>query len=250
MRTSGRPSVPLAGADIPEASLPLVTGSAEDPLLGCTEGGSMDKLDLRKELKHLYNPSARTVAVVDVPEFQFLMLDGGMEPGATPETSGAFHDGLQALYGASFTLKFMSKLREENPIDYKVMALEGLWWTESGGLDFDRQDDWQWTLMMLQPDHITAEMVLAALEQVRAKQDNPALERMRFERFHEGLCMQIMHVGPYADEPRTVEKMMAFARENGYRLRGKHHEIYIGDPRRAKPERLRTVLRQPIEKPG
>ncbi len=207
----------------------------------------MDKLDLRKELKHLYNPSAKQVVVVDVPEFQFLMLDGAIEPGMEPASSPAFQDAFQALYGVSYTLKFASKLRADNPIDYKVMAMEGLWWTGTGEFTFDPTDEWRYTLMMLQPDHITAEMVEEAITQVRAKRDNPALDRLRFEPFREGLCMQIMHVGTYADEPRTIETMQAFARENNYRLRGKHHEIYLGDPRRTKPERLKTVLRQPIE---
>jgi hypothetical protein len=203
-------------------------------------------LDLRKEWKHLYQPPAKEVVVVDVPEFPFLMLDGQIEAGAEPGTSPGFQAAFQALYGVSFTLKFASKRRAEDPIDYKVMAMEGLWWTESGEFDIERQDDWQYTLLMLQPDHITPDMVADAIDQVRQKHDNPALDMLRFEPFHEGLAMQIMHIGAYADEPRTVAKMKAFARENGYRLRGKHHEIYLGDPRRAKPERLKTVLRQPI----
>jgi len=110
------------------------------------------------------------------------------------------------------------------------------------------KEEWKWTMMMMQPDHITEEMYHEALKQVREKRDNPALSRLRLERFREGLCMQIMHIGPYAEEPRTIDRMMAFAKENDYALRGKHHEIYLGDPRRAKPERLRTILRHPIEK--
>jgi len=106
---------------------------------------------------------------------------------------------------------------------------------------------WQWTLMMLQPDHISVAMVQEALEQQQKKRPNPALSRLRFESFREGLCMQIMHVGPYADEPRTIEKMAEFAQAHGYCMRGKHHEIYLGDPRRARPDRLKTVLRHPIE---
>ncbi len=103
--------------------------------------------------------------------------------------------------------------------------------------------------MMLQPDHITQEMYQEALSQLRKKRgDNPALTKMRLEPFHEGLCVQTMHVGPYSAEPATLDKMYAFARENGYRLRGKHHEIYLGDPRRADPEKLKTILRHPIEK--
>lgn len=208
----------------------------------------MAKIDLKKELKHLFRPSAKKVGVVNVPAFKFVMIDDKMESGKTPETSQAFQDALEALYGASYTLKFMSKLREENPIDYTVMALEGLWWTDAGEFDFSDKEHWSWTLMMLQPDHISEEMYQETLRQLREKRDNPALPKMRFESFSEGLSMQIMHIGPYSEEPRTIEKMMAFARENGYVLRGRHHEIYLGDPRRAKPENLRTILRHPIAK--
>jgi len=208
----------------------------------------MKKLDLRKELKHLYNPSAKIVDVVNVPKFIFLMLDGKIGPGETIETSQEFQNAIQALYGASYTLKFTSKLRKKNPIDYPVMALEGLWWTASGEFDFSKKEDWRWTMMILQPKHITRKMLQGALKQLKEKRDDPSLSKLRLEGFHEGFSMQIMHVGPYSEEPRTIEKMKNFAQENGYSLRGKHHEIYLGDPRRAKPEKLRTVLRHPIEK--
>lgn len=209
----------------------------------------MTKLDLRKELKHLYSPSARMVEIINVPCFKFTMIDGQMEPGAVPETSEAFHDAMMALYGISFTLKFMSKLHKTDPIDYRVMALEGLWWTDSAEIDFEDKDNWKWTLMMLQPDHITIEMFQEAVASLRMKRgDNPILSKMLFELFQEGLCMQIMHVGPYDLEPMTVARMNDFAHDNGYRLRGKHHEVYLSDPRRAKPERLRTILRHPVEK--
>ncbi len=207
----------------------------------------MKKIDLKKELKHLYLPSAKEIVVVDVPAYNFLMVDGRIRPDETPETSQDFQDALGALYGLSYTLKFMSKTREAEPIDYTVMALEGLWWTASGEFDFDRSQDWFFTAMILQPDHISAEMIQEARRQVQEKRPNPALAKARFERFHEGLAMQIMHIGPYSEEPATIEKMMAFAKENGYAPRGKHHEIYIGDPRRAKPEKLKTVLRHPVE---
>jgi hypothetical protein len=206
------------------------------------------KLDLKKTYRHLYLPSAKKVSVVDVPAFQFVMVNGRLEPGETPETSDAFRQAMQALYGLAYTLKFSSKLRDEDPIDYTVMALEGLWWVESGRFDLQPEQPWYWTMMIMQPDHIDRAMYEAALAQVRQKQDNPALAKARFERFEEGLAMQIMHIGPYADEPRTLGKMAAFADEIGYTYRGKHHEIYIGDPRRAKPENLRTVLRQPVRR--
>jgi len=208
----------------------------------------MKKIDLRKDLKHLYAPSAKKVEIVNVPELKFVMVDGRIEPGETPETSQAFQDAIGALYGASYTLKFMSKLRDQDPIDYPVMALEGLWWSDFGEFDFNRKDEWKWTVMIMQPDHITEKMYEEALKQLREKKDNPALSKVRFESFREGLCIQTMHIGPYAEEPRTIDEMMAFAKENGYAIRGKHHEIYLGDPRRAKPERLRTILRHPIEK--
>ena len=211
----------------------------------------MAKLDLKKELKYLYAPSAAKVGIVDVPEFKFVMIDGVIEPGETPESSESYRNAIGALYGASYTLKFMSKLRQTDPIDYTVMALEGLWWTDEGDFSFNSEDPWRWTMMMLQPDHINEAMFQEALQQLKEKQAakeevNPAIDELRFERFQEGLCMQIMHIGPYSEEPRTIARMETFAAENGYQKSGKHHEIYLGDPRRAKPERLKTVLRQPV----
>jgi hypothetical protein len=102
--------------------------------------------------------------------------------------------------------------------------------------------------MMMQPDHISEAMFQEGLEQLRKKKPNPALDRLRFETFHERLSVQIMHIGPYSEEPATVAKMDAFAKENGYAFRGRHHEIYIGNPRRAAPEKLKTVLRHPVER--
>jgi hypothetical protein len=209
----------------------------------------MQKLDLRKDLKHLYAPSAKCVEVVQVPRFQFAMVDGEIEAGCLPGDSPAFQEAVEALYGISYTLKFMSKLRAEDPIDYSVMALEGLWWVEEGEFDITRPGNWKWTVLMMQPAHITAEMYHEALRQLEQKKgDRPGLSRLRLEEWEEGLCMQIMHVGPYAEEPATIARMHAFAHENGYRLHGKHHEIYLGDPRRTSPEKLKTVLRQPIVK--
>jgi len=208
----------------------------------------MEKLDLRKMYKQLYQPSARKVEVVRVPPLEFAMIDGEIDPGVLPGDSPSFQQALGALYGISYTLKFASKKREENPIDYKVMALEGLWWVEEGAFEITDPSNWRWTAMIMQPDHITEAMFQEALTQLRAKKPSPAVDRLRLERFEEGLCMQVMHIGPYATEPETIARMDAFAQENGYVKRGKHHEIYIGDPRRAAPEKLKTVLRQPIEK--
>lgn len=202
----------------------------------------MPKLDLKREFREFYNPSAKECVVVDVPELQFLMIDGSGDP----NTSVAYREALEALYAMSYTLKFLSK--QTLDIDYVVMALEGLWWTEDMA-DFSEDDKsaWDWTSMMMQPAHLTATHVAAATQQVREKKNPPALDRIRFEPFREGLSVQIMHIGPYAEEAPTIARLHQFAADSGYRLRGKHHEIYLGDPRRTAPEKLRTVIRQPVE---
>ena len=210
----------------------------------------MDKLDLRKTYKHLYQPSAKKVEVVEVPPLQFAMIDGEIEAGAGPGDSPSFQQALEALYGISYTLKFASKRRREDPIDYTVMALEGLWWVEEGEFDIANPSNWHWTAMILQPDHITEAMFGEALAQLGKKKPSPALDQLRLERFHEGLCLQIMHLGPYAEEPATVARIDAYAEANGYLLHGKHHEIYVGDPRRAAPDKLKTVLRHPVQRAG
>jgi hypothetical protein len=208
----------------------------------------MKTLDLKKTLKYLYMPSAKEPVLVEVPEMQFAMVTGRIRSGETPGTSPAFQQAMEALYGISYTLKFASRLRKEDPIDYPVMALEALWWVEDGQFDIRKPGNWYWQAMMMQPDPITPEMYADALAQLRKKKPGPALDLLRFERFHEGLCVQIMHIGPYATETATVERMEAFARQGGYVMHHRHHEIYLGDPRRAAPEKLKTVLRHPVRK--
>ena len=202
----------------------------------------MAKLDLKKQYRELYLPSAKECSVVDVPELQFLMIDGHGDP----NTSDEYREALEALYAMSYTLKFLSKQTED--IDYVVMALEGLWWTDDMA-DFSEDDKsaWSWTSMIMQPSHLAADHMEAAVEQVRSKKNPPALDKVRFEPFREGLSVQIMHVGPYAEEAPTIARLHRFAGDNGYQLRDKHHEIYLSDPRRAAPEKLRTVIRQPVE---
>jgi hypothetical protein len=212
----------------------------------------MKTLDLKKQFKYLYLPSAKKIEIVQVPRLQFAMIDGAIEKGEEPGTSPAFHEAMIALYGLSYTLKFTSKLRKKNPIDYPIMALEGLWWVEDGHFDITVKDNWNYTVMMLQPEHISQEMFEEARGQVRKKRgDSPALSKARSEHFEEGLCVQVMHIGPYATEPATIERMKEFISQNGYRdcvgLGGKHHEIYLGDPRKADPVKLKTVLRHPVE---
>jgi hypothetical protein len=202
----------------------------------------MEKIDFKKRLKHLYRPSARTPVVVEVPPMNFLMIDGKGDPNSAP----AYQEAVEALYAVAYALKFMVK-KGPQAVDYGVLPLEGLWWVEDMRL-FSVEDKgaWQWTMMIMQPDYVDAELYTAALAQVEAKKKPPALGRMRFETYDEGLSAQIMHIGPYADEEPTIEKLHQFIADEGYQRRGKHHEIYLGDPRRTAPERLKTVIRQPM----
>ncbi len=210
-------------------------------------------LDLKKDFKHLYNPSAKAPQLVDVPRLNFLRIDGNIEPGHGPGDSPLFAENTQALYGAAYTLKFMAKKRAENPVDYPVMPMEGLWWVEDGRFDISVKDNWFYTVMILLPDLITPALFAEALSQMRKKKgDQPGFARLRLDTFHEGLCVQMMHTGPYASEPDTVKTMRAFMDETGCQdlveRGGRHHEIYLGDPRLAAPEKLKTVLRHPVKK--
>lgn len=206
----------------------------------------MEKLDLKKQLAPLYSQPAGRISLVDVPDARFLMIDGE----GNPNSSQAFSEAVEALFGLSYTLKFMIK-KGPNPVDYGVMPLEGLWWTDDmNHFSMDNKDLWKWTLMIRQPDFITSDMVREATAQLSKKKgaELPALPRLRFEAMAEGLCAQILHIGPYSDEPPTIQKLHAFIHENGYELRGKHREIYLGDARRTAPEKLKTILRQPVRK--
>jgi hypothetical protein len=206
------------------------------------------KLDLRRRYEDFYLPSAKDVVLVDVPEFLFVALEGRVEAGVRPGDSEAFREAMAAMHGVGYGLKFMSKLRSDDPIDFSVMAVEGLWSTEFGAkFDFDWREPSLYTLLMMQPDHISQPMFEEAVAEARVKRPNPTWDQIRLERWREGPSVQIMHIGPYADEPATLDKMEAFADQHGYEFHGRHHEIYIGDPNRSKPENLKTVLRHPVK---
>jgi len=208
----------------------------------------MEKIDLRKQYKNLYLPSAKQIEIVDVPQFKFVRIDGVVRKGEKVDQSRDFAQAMEVMYGMSYTLKFASKLRKENPIDFTVMALEALWWVANEDFEFGKPDDWLFSAMMMQPEHITNEMFGQALAQLEKKRPSPALKKLKFEPFCEGPSIQVMHIGPYSAEPATIDRMKAFMKENGYIRNGKHHEIYLGDPRRANPAKLKTVLRQPVKK--
>lgn len=200
------------------------------------------KVDLKKEMKEIYRASARQVSYVNVPAMNFLMIDGRGDP----NESQRFQEAIGALYGVAYTLKFALK---QEGLQFSVMPLEGLWWAPGRKrLQTGKKDAWRWTLMIALPGQVKKTQVNKAIKELAAKKNPPALQDVRFERFREGRAVQIMHIGPYAEEGPTIEKLHAWAKDNGFRLAGKHHEVYMGDPRRSAPEKLKTIIRQPVEK--
>lgn len=201
----------------------------------------MKKLDLKKELKQLYQPSAKDVAVVDVPAMNFLMIDGAGDP----NHSTAYAEGVEALFAVSYTIKFIVK-RGLLAVDYGVMPLEGLWWADDmARFSVDAKHEWKWTMMIMQPQLVTAAMAAAAMAETAAKKRPAGVSRMRFETFREGKCAQMLHIGPFTAEGPTIAKIHAFIEAHG-KLRGKHHEIYLSDIRKAAPDKWKTVIRQPM----
>ncbi|MEK6754888.1 MAG: GyrI-like domain-containing protein [Bacteroidota bacterium] len=181
--------------------------------------------------------------MVRVPKFNFLMIDGAGDP----NTSQAFQEAMQALYTVAYTLKFM--IKKEKKVGYPVMPLEGLWWADDiAAFSMENKSAWKWTLMILQPKVVTKALVKKVVKQAMEKKGLVALEKLRLDVLHEGLSVQMMHIGPYSAEGPTIEKLHGFAREHGYELHGKHHEIYMSDPRKVKPEKMKTVIRQPVQK--
>lgn len=199
------------------------------------------KIDLARERKDLYAPSAKAPVLVDVPEFLFLMIDGTGDPNTAPE----YREALAALYGVVYPLKFAIGAATQR--DYAVPPLEGLWWIEGDGDPFavDRAA-WRWTMMLRLPEEATPELIAGARTKAAKKVPASTLHRLRVERFREGPAAQVMHEGPYADEQPTVERLHTFIAEQGLTPLGKHHEIYLKDPQRTAPEKLKTVLRQPV----
>ncbi len=200
---------------------------------------SATKLDLRKTLKPLYGPPTGEVEVIRIPPMSYIMIDGKGEP-----VGESFQQAMGVLYGLAYTLKFRCKKLLKK--DFTVMAPEGLWWMKGRKFDLSRRKDWLWTLMTIMPDFVTPKLFAEAVNELRERKDPPGLERARLEAFDEGYCVQIMHVGPYSEEPKSIAKLDAFCDEHEYRMVGKHHEIYFGDPRRTAPSKLRTILRHPV----
>lgn len=198
-----------------------------------TEGHRIDRL---------YRATT-TPQLVLVPPLEFLCLDGHGDPNTSPAYAAA----VQALYSVSYAAKFTVK--KAGGSDFKISPLEGLWWAEdlSTFLTGDKSE-WDWTMMIRQPDAVTGDLVAQLADEVATKKSMPAARELRLISFDEGTAAQVLHVGPYATEASTIVRLHEFIREQGFTFDGhrhKHHEIYLGDPRRSAPEKLRTIIRQP-----
>lgn len=199
----------------------------------------MEKIDLKKELRHLFNPSKDEVQIVDVPGFNFLMIDGAGDPGKSKE----FQTDVELLYGISYTIKFDMKKTGK---DYIVMPLEGLWWADDlNSFAEGKKENWKWTVMIMQPSFIGKEEINSSMEKFALKKKMDT-SRVRIEKYTEGLSVQLMHMGTYANEGPSIRKLHNYIEEHGYTFNGKHHEIYLSDPKKTKPDKMKTILRQGV----
>lgn len=202
----------------------------------------MLKVDLKKELKHLYQPSAKEVVQVEVPTFQYLMVDGEGDP----NTSQEYAQAVEALFSVSYTAKFMVKKGAQG-IDYAVMPLEGLWWADDmSAFIANDKSRWKWTMMIMQPHFVANDVIQAAISEVKRKKALPAVDKLRLEAFSEGNCAQVLHIGPFSEEGPTIERLHSFIDARTGRD-GKHHEIYLSDIRRADPAKWKTIIRHPMK---
>lgn len=213
------------------------------------------KLDYKKEFKDLYMPK-RKPTLIDVPTMNFIMVDGRGNPN---DKDGEYQSAVELLYGLSYTIK-MSKMGNYQPkgyFEYVVPPLEGLWWMKDCKIDLTNKDKLYWTSMIRQPEFVTKEVFQWACSEIIKKKPHLDISKVQFKTFTEGLCVQIMHIGPYDDEPKTVAQIENYIESNNLRnaistvqsdgtIR-RHHEIYLSDPRKTSPEKLKTVLRHPVE---
>lgn len=203
------------------------------------------KIDFKKTID-AYRGRKGRYDIIDVPELNYLMIDGTGDPNTAPE----FTTAVEALYPLAYTLKFVSKRALAR--DYTVMPLEGLWWTDDHAAFTTARDKskWNWTLMIMQPDWIDHEMFADAVATAAAKNPAARVGEVRFGSFNEGQCVQTMHVGAFDDEAPVLAQMHdVVIPQHGLRLSGKHHEIYFSDPRKGDPSKRRTILRQPVTQP-
>ena len=197
---------------------------------------------MKKELKQLYQASAKNVVQVEIPTLNYIMVDGEGDPNTSP----AYAQAVEALFSVAYTTKFMVK-KGAQALDYAVMPLEGLWWADDmSAFSANDRSKWKWTMMIMQPPFVTDEGLATAISEVRKKKSLPAIDSVRISAFTEGLCAQVLHVGPFTEEGPTIVRLHAFIDARTGKA-GKHHEIYLSDIRRAEPSKWKTIIRQPMQ---
>ncbi len=209
----------------------------------------MEAIDLRKESIYKAKPAP---AFVDVPEMLFVMVDG-KGAAETPENNPAFQEAMEILFGIVYTIKFWDKKYSPPPgyAKFTITPVEGLWWMNDGKkFDMARPKDWRWTVMIRLPDFVTPKFFKEVVDEIISRKQKDIYKRARLERFNEGMCAQLLYIGPYDQEQTDINKMHGYIKQAGFQLTGKHHELYFSDPRRTPPEKLKTILRQPVAKGG
>jgi len=204
----------------------------------------MSKLDYKKQFPQYYRPKKKP-EIIEIPEMNFFMIDGKGDPNTAKEYKAA----VECLYAVAYTLK-MKIVKKDNPEnDYVVPPLEGLWYMDNmDDWSFENKDEWQWTMMIRIPDFVTDDQIKKSIALTKENKNPASLPKLYHEKYNEGTAVQIMYIGSYADEGPTIQHIHEYAKNEGYNLDGKHHEIYLGDPRKTAPEKLKTVIRQPISK--
>jgi hypothetical protein len=237
------PTAASAIFDYSEAMLRADVSWTETKVEALRTETAVDKYDIKKTHKELYSPQSTEFTVVDVPEFRYIAVDGRGDPNTSP----AYANAIEALYGVAYALKFASKKTVGR--DFVVGPLEGLWRADDPTAFITRRKEtWEWTMMISQPDWITDDMVRAAVDAVSKKKDIPALGGIRLLTLAEGTCVQILHIGSYDDETPTLDRLHNhYLPDNGLTFNGDHHEIYLSDARRTAAAKLKTILRQPVK---
>ena len=233
----------MRGGQRPGVDVPSFRCSSAEGLPFGGNDWRMGKLDLKKELPDYFKVGSSAFSIVALPAFRYFMVDGEGDP----NTATAYSDAITLLYAASYSLKFLSK--KERAFDYVVPPLEALWWSaDMSDFESGRKDQWKWTAMIMVPEQVSGELIDQALANLAIKRPDLQLSLLRVDELNEGRCVQILHLGPYEQEGLTLRRMhREFLPENGFTFAGKHHEIYLSDPRKSAPEKIKTILRQPIK---
>ncbi len=205
----------------------------------------MQKIDFKKTMKEAFNAPVKKVSFVEIPEMQFLMVEGK----GYPENNPSYQKSFEALYGVAYTLKFMLKLNESiwpaDYCDYVIPPMETQWWMAEGDFDIRKPDLWRWNNLLMQPDFITPGLIDMAKAELRRKKGVASLDRLRFEKFKEGNVAQMMYIGPYSGAGEAARHILSEIKSHGFKSHGRHHEIYFNDPRKTPPEKLKTLVRIP-----